>query len=343
MAAFDRSVRDYVTRYLAAATAVRYEHLPLLQPKPFASVGHGGAGTAYALAKLGEPRRASAWIAAAQRDPRRTALHGRGTWSGRAGVECVRAMISPGARAEAAARFARLVLRQQAGPLEVFAGSSGCLLAALALLRRREDARVRAAATTLAERILERLEQRARSRWTRVDATNFAHGWPGVHYAALAWSAAQREAPPAWLIASLSRLRRAWRPDHVPYPMMGGSWCTGAAGLALVWSKTFELTAERGFRDAARTAARAAVDLVDTARAHICCGLGGVAYAHLALDRIDPDRGWRERARAIVTQAVGVPLQARFPNGLLYGHPGLVTVAVDAYSERPGGFPLVET
>src|SRR5207302_789753 len=49
--------------------------LPRLQPAPYASLSFGGAGTAYALYRLGDRRRARAWLAATLADRRDDAYY----------------------------------------------------------------------------------------------------------------------------------------------------------------------------------------------------------------------------------------------------------------------------
>ena len=73
----------------------------------------------------------------------------------------------------------------------------------------------------------------------------------------------------------------------------------------------------------------------------LCCGLIGVAFALLALDRIDPRGGWRQEARAIAARVIAEP-RFEAPNGLFHGHPGLVCLALDLVGDEVRGFPAVE-
>src|SRR5690348_416668 len=81
----------YVSRWSEAIARRDYDDLAELQAPPFASLGFGGGGTAYALARLGQVPRARAWLNASLDDRRRAAfatahatpprtsyLHGRG-------------------------------------------------------------------------------------------------------------------------------------------------------------------------------------------------------------------------------------------------------------------------
>src|SRR2546423_3766438 len=104
----------YVTRYVEAIGQRRYSDLPALQAPPYASLGFGGGGTAYALWRLGQPAAARAWLNASLADRRRDAfatsdaapsrtsyLHGRG------GLYWLRAAIDTEHRDAAVVAFVR--------------------------------------------------------------------------------------------------------------------------------------------------------------------------------------------------------------------------------------------
>jgi hypothetical protein len=223
--------------------------------------------------------------------------------------------------------------------VELANGLAGLLLAILRSLP--STPRLRKAAAELAGTIQDRLARRVTRPWRDVDATNFAHGWPGVLYALLSWKQHEGVQVPAWLDEALQDLASRWDDRLVEAPTMRGTWCAGAAGMVMLWAKAFEVTANVRFRAIARRAGRAALRYEPVAT-HLCCGKGGLSYALLALDRIDPGRGWREHAIAIGVRAVQTPLQSRWPNGLLWGHPGLVCLALDLIADVPLGFPLIE-
>jgi Lanthionine synthetase C-like protein len=349
MAISDEIFHSYVTAWAGAIRGVRYQQLRQLQPAPHATIAHGGAGTAFALWRLGRRGAAArSWAAAARADRRASAcLTAAGTPSpgylgGRAGIAMVQALTSPADRARAVARYMRFVRDDRSGSLELFAGSAGLLVGACAMLGQFDDARLDRQAAQIADVLSERARVRAREGWHAIDTTNFAHRWIGVLYALLCWSELGGAPPAPWLVDALADLARLWRPELVPYPHMRGSWCTGAAGAAMLWAKAYERCGEAIFLRTAGTAARAAAKLIDPTRVHLCCGLGGVAYALLALDRVDPDRGWRDRARSVGARAVTTPLATAHPNGLLWGHPGLVCLALDLLADKPRGFPCIE-
>jgi hypothetical protein len=223
------------------------------------------------------------------------------------------------------------------GDVELMEGDAGRLVAGSMVVSGDDDG-LRHKLDNLAEGLLKKWFLRARRRWHPIDATNIAHGWLGVAYALLR----SRVALPDRFVASLSKLASTWRIDVVSRADMRASWCTGAAGTAMAWAAAFERTHDSTFLARANDAASAAYDLSDGTRTHLCCGMGGVAYALLAMERVDPGRGWREKARELGARAIQTPLRSQWPNGLLWGHPGLVCLALDLMSDEPRGFPLIE-
>jgi hypothetical protein len=75
----------------------------------------------------------------------------------------------------------------------------------------------------------------------------------------------------------------------------------------------------------------------------LCCGDSGVAYAVMALARVDATRDWRRLAKALAARTVQSTATTTLgrPCGLFQGHAGLVCLALDCLNE-PRGFPLVE-
>src|SRR5262249_8321758 len=149
--------------------------------------------------------------------------------------------------------FVRTARAARGGALELHSGSAGHLTAARVMRARFDDPRLRAAADELADDLDARARPRARRPWRAIDATNLAHGWPGVLHALGAG-----RAPAPWLVDALARLARTARADTVPAPFRG-TWCTGAAGLAMLWCRAFAATDDERFRRAARAAARTAL------------------------------------------------------------------------------------
>jgi DUF1680 family protein len=106
-----------------------------------------------------------------------------------------------------------------------------------------------------------------------------------------------------------------------------------------LWAKAFAVSGDARFIDVARRTAQHAMATSGKNRG-LCCGDTGIAFALLALERIDPRRGWRAKARALADHEIAAGGFVH-SNGLYYGHPGLACLAQDLLGE-PRGFPAIE-
>ncbi len=333
MAIRNRVFADYLATYRAAIATTRYAEMGELQPPPLASLGQGGAGTAYALWRLGETRRAKTWIAAALADRSKRAYEPKvmvddrrsSLLFTRPGALWAQAMISPATAPALARAIANPPLDEHA------CGAAGHYLAARLVVRHPALDRVIA---RLGARVVEAVRVRAATPWLREDAMRFAHHWPGICYAALVHAPKE-----AWLVEAVARLAAIAGPPDVP-PSFVASWCNGSTGMVLLWAKAFALTGDPRFMDAARKAADNAL----TGRGRnsgMCCGDLGLGFALLALHPFDRRGGWLGHARALAAREIAAP-GFRHSNGLYYGHPGMVCLAQDLLGE-PRGFPSIES
>jgi hypothetical protein len=347
MAISDVIFEEYAGAYLSAIAEIDYADLAALQDPPFGCLSNGGAGISYMLHRAGDARRARAWADAVVRDRRRISFQGltgesdpSSFLSGRGGALVARAR-GPRDALRAARAFATLVRGAPRRRAELAEGLAGLLVGATLILRRVEDVGVRDAGGALQASLVRRLQRKERVGWEARDSAGFAHGWGGVLFALVAWSRASGRDVPAIAIDAIRAQVHAWDLAAIE-PVMRASWCRGAAGAALLWSHAYERTGERAFLDAAARAAREAQDGINPAHRHLCCGAGGVAYALLALHRVDPEGGWRRRAREVGAIAIRSTTPLRRPNGLLWGHPGLVCLALDLVAGQAAGFPAIE-
>ncbi|MBX7101939.1 MAG: hypothetical protein K1X89_29755, partial [Myxococcaceae bacterium] len=179
------------------------------------------------------------------------------------------------------------------------------------------------------------------SHWTRLRNLGFARGQAGVFHALLEFSRDTGAALPDWFSAALDRLaRRLTRPMAGASPWLRRSFCNGASGQVLLWAAAARAT---GAPAHARLAARAAQLASDRTRAgptDVCCGLGGRAYACLAMEQLEPGQGWNGAAVELATQAIE-RFESPWQHGLLRGWPGLVCLALDLTRPGPLGVPLV--
>ena len=340
------ALREYLGTYREAIEGTRYAEIDDLQPAPWANVMHGGAGTAYVLWRLGDARRARAWATAAMAERRAGGCDwdelepARGSvLFGRAGIAWMAALAGGPVRARAIAAFVRHTAGTQR-KLEIMEGAAGQLDAARVLLAHADDRKLRARAAAIAARLLRAVRARVRKPWQPIDAAGFAHFWPGVLHALLAWQQFAGEDPPGWLADAVRALLAVWSPPLARIPYLAASWCNGAAGAGLLWAQAFSSLHDERFRAAARVAAEHAANGGEMS-ADVCCGHAGVGLVLLAIDRIDPGHGWRAHAAAHAERAIAGAAM-KWPNGLYRGHPGLAVLALELTSETPHGFPVID-
>jgi len=338
----DKQLRDYVATYVRSVTRLRYADVPTLQLPPFATLADGGAGTAYALWRLGDRRRASAWASAAISDSGRGAygtsvsrsFRDASIMFGHVGVGWVKALLTGG---KTIGDYVRTV-GTPAGRLEFAGGAAGHLVGLSRLFRQKPSRTLEDAMVVVERRLLRAVMRRT---WRAEDATGFAHGWPGILYALLDAHAVRDVPVPSRLGDSLRRLARNWKASLVS-GALAGSWCRGAAGATLLWVRAFESTGDSLFLEVAQRAGTSALANRGGSLS-LCCGDAGIAYAALALARIDPARDWRRLGKALAVHTVRRTSTTAMhrPCGLFQGHAGLCCLALD-YLEKPRGFPLVE-
>ncbi len=373
-AARDGEVRTVARAYRRQVRAWSYRELCATQGAPWASIGYGAAGIAVALAHGARRGRRAADLPIAARwldEAARGARVAPAFWQpgfgerrmqaslyyGPDGVRFVRLLVASRARRSDAPGLRSFLARcrqRRGGPSELVEGVAGTLTALVLLSRRTTDPRVLGVADDLAHDLLARAD--GPTGWARGPHLGFAHGRAGTLHALLGWSLATgRPLPPAFrghldrladdvTRADLTSVGR--RRDDAEAASLRRSWCNGAAGLVLLWARAYLHAPEATSLRRARGAARLLLTHTAAAPGHLCCGLGGRAYALLAMERIDPGRGWLARARAMGARAASAMLDggAVWPNGLFTGYPGLVCLAHDL-AEAPGerlGFPLVE-
>lgn len=318
------------------------------QRAPWASISQGAAGNAYALWYVATRRRHPTALAAARRwarfatraAERRSGFRNRefrrvplasSVVFGRPGLQVVDALLAHArgtstARAPAFARLRAALTRGGAAPTEFMAGQAGALTAALLVRRCTGDESMGPVVETLAHRLLG---------GAALPTRGFAHGQAGVQHALLAWSHQTKTELPGGVHGAL--LRSTDAEIIAAAPPLAGTWCNGLTGFVLLWVKAYELTGDAVWRERARATARSLTQL-PAGNGSLCCGLGGRAYALLALSRIDQTEDWRSRATELCVRGLGaVP-----GHGVFRGLPGLVCLAVDLTTPGEARFPLVE-
>lgn len=348
------------TAYVGQVRSLSYATLRATQDPPWATVACGAAGVAAALvhARSGVRAReeASRWLRAAGRDagrpgalwsPEVTRDDPKSLYYSEDGIGFLRLLLhsSQDVRPSRAslAFFARC-RDAIGGPVELLQGAAGYLTALVLLHRRAPDTRALECADALAKDMLARV-----GAWSHTGSPTFAHGQAGAFHALLLWSIETARALPAPLEEALEHFADEAAATPAPRHAMDLSWCNGAAGMALVWTKAYAATRERRYLRLARRDARRLSSGVRGASGDLCCGFAGRAYALLALHAVDPNPDWLTRATDLGERAAHAMVKSAgaWPNGLFKGFPGLVCLARDLDTARRGrhahvGFPLVE-
>jgi serine/threonine-protein kinase len=316
-----------------------------------AGLAFGTGGAIYVLSSAPRGERGGADdLLHAGRLLERTHAHARESTSlfhGAAGLHLLAYRLATKRRELAAAEAALRALVRQSGALESSAelvGGAAGLLTALALAHVvAPDPRIATAADLLADALFDQAPAPAHF--------GFAHGQAGILHALLGWSRAFGRPVPARLVEQLEsfgpRLDAAAATGRATAWDAHASWCNGAAGLALLWARAYEVTGERAYLERARRAAWALTGSPSSgAFPDVCCGLGGRAFALLALERIEPEMGWYEHALTATAEAIRRAMThgTEHPNGLLKGLAGLVCLARDLIVPPRDriGLPMVE-
>jgi serine/threonine-protein kinase len=344
---------------------------------PRCSVNYGASGIALALCRIAMARDdpallalADHWATLSLRDSGRDdafvsealditpAVTGSvSPYHRESGVHCVRALVGAAMGNETLQLRATEAFLEAArgggdGP-DLTLGRSGVLIAC-ALLRDVSAGAAVASLDALAQSTLDEI-------WDELDALpaiastddrygGIAHGWAGYVYAALVWSAAAGAAPPPGVRRRIEELAGlampvgrglAWpvRPGR-PDTMSG--WCHGSAGYVHLWLAAAGALGDDGLRELAVRAGWHAWEAPDTVGS-LCCGLGGRAYAMLALHRAAGADEWLRRAEQLADAAVyGIERYDLPPHSLWKGFAGLAVLAEDLVDPAAAAMPLFE-
>jgi lantibiotic modifying enzyme len=226
-------------------------------------------------------------------------------WVGEGGIALVAWLLSPSP--SVADRLASLVAVPQDDTLELMWGSPGLLLIADTMLERTGEKRWAAAASAIADHLVERRGERVPRLWTQrlygetKEILGPAHGFAGI-VAALARRADVRETTAA---LAATAVRAGDQANWPPTP--GGStdrtqWCHGAPGMvasAAALPRDDELDSLLG---AGGELTWAAGPL--RKGANLCHGTAGNGFALLKLFTRTADERWLDRARRFAMHAI---------------------------------------
>ncbi|UCD95516.1 MAG: hypothetical protein JSU69_05555 [Candidatus Zixiibacteriota bacterium] len=187
--------------------------------------------------------------------------------------------------------------------------------------------------------------------WRKNPRLGFAHGRGGNFYALLLWSKETGYALPKWYLPALRQYARSGRKhEHgISWPISEKSeedymdtWCNGAPGLIHLWTLAYSHFRDTFLLEAAEAAGEYCIHMPETKLGHICCGAAGVAYAFLALNRIDPGGGWLEQARRYAELAGAGSVMKNWRLGLYGGLAGTVCLMLDMENPEEAALPGVE-
>lgn len=361
---------------------------PAMPHAPTASVMHGAAGVAYGLYRLALLREDAEMLALADLWASRAmaaadapdafadvargltaAVHSASTpYHTVAGVHCVRSLIANAAGdrqslGESVDAFIRASpVPERAVSLDMMLGHPGVVIASALLLdalapihefsRRRLAEHGAAAMAVIEDAVLSLPAMRDAPGFSAMGA---AHGWTGVLFAALRWSAAARRPLSADMVRRLRELAsygqpwgRGLRWPHTldprapEYRTYLAGWCNGTAGLVHLWTLAAHLTGDAAFDDLADRAAWSTWEHASDTITNICCGLGGLAYALLARYRTTGDAAWYRRAAALASRAARVAAAdpPPHPDSLYHGTVGIALLVADLERPRTAGMPF---
>ncbi len=356
--------------YLAEVAGLSYADLGDRQLGPKASLAYGGAGLVYVLCRLShllpEPSVAASrlveelahapiddyWAPQFGERPDLSMSFLDGPL-GRHWVAnfCARATGDARLASAERERFLKGCMGFESQKSELLFGAAGALGGLVSLYEQAHDEATGEVAHRVADRILSRAGASSDD-WTK-GRWGFGHGTAGILHALLRYENVLRGGVSAPLRKILDEFTGRVVREHLGAErtaalsvLKDARWCNGVAGLILLWVKAFEATRDERYRELAKRDAGSVPERADGASGSLCCGLGGCAYALLALDRIDPEGPWYERATRCAYGSAHALLadSGDWPNGLYHGYAGLSCLVNDLKRERGErvGFPLIE-
>jgi eukaryotic-like serine/threonine-protein kinase len=137
-----------------------------------------------------------------------------------------------------------------------------------------------------------------------------AHGWSGLLFALLRWGNATGGSIDPIVMTRLEELAFLAEPHAggVRWPLQNSNassvsfmegWCNGTAGHAMLFALASQIYRNNGFAELAERAVASAWSS-EMRYGTLCCGLAGIGYALLAVQRVT---GSDDRARSLARRA----------------------------------------
>jgi serine/threonine-protein kinase len=363
-------------------------------PAPSTSVNYGAAGIAYALYRMARAQGdsellalADAWSSRAVRQigdegafynteigMTKEILEETSLYHGPAGVYAVQALIAQARGDSVQQQLATSAFieasSKDSGKLDLTLGRAGTILGSSFLLRAAEASfspeaqpieRLRSFGRESAARLWQMMESFGPI-GEAMQLTNLgvAHGWAGLLYSILCWSAVSHDPLPAKIGERLQQLGEyaepvgrglQWPWDRVRSRGYMSGWCNGTAGYVFLWTLAHKLLGDPNYLIWAE---RAAWNVWEAASpiGNLCCGMAGQAYALMNFYRHTGENGWLSRARDLARSAVAAREESSSPSAyeelllrpesLYKGELGIAVLAADLDRPEQASMPLFE-
>jgi len=365
---------------------------------PSTSVNYGAAGIAYALYRMacaGEDAEllalADAWAGRAVRQiPDEGAFYNEeigitketmgetSLYHSPAGVYAVQALVAQASGNTPLQQLATSAFieasSKDSDKLDVTLGRAGTILGSAFLLSAAEASlspemqtidRLRSFGRESAAKLWQTMEGFGAIRESKeLNNLGIAHGWAGLLYSILCWSAVSHDPLPAKIGRRLQQLGECaepvgrglrWPGDLTPRANQQGDympgWCHGTAGYVFLWRLAHKMLGDPSYLALAEGAAWNTWETAGPI-GNLCCGMAGQAYALLNFYRHTGENVWLSRARDAARYAVvaqeesssqpGYEQLAFRTESLYKGELGIAVLAADLERPEQSCMPLFE-
>jgi len=346
---------------------------------PLVSVNYGAAGIAYALYRIARLRAdpqllalADVWVqraytlsshAQAFYDPKieitRETVGEVSLFHSTSGLHCIRALVSVAmGDGRGANHGIQTFLARSRGACDnpdLTLGKASLLLGCAELVEAMRSPwfvdfePVRKRGDEIAEELTNLLRSGQMTTSTKIASLGIAHGWGGFMFALLRWASATRKDVDSVVVSALDELVALAEPQGsgIRWPLHNATlaasymegWCNGTAGYALLYALAFEVLRMPRFAETSERAALSAWS-AETQLGTLCCGLGGISYALLALYRLTGSNVWLERARITARRAASDSSKYFLRDSLYKGAVGVAVLAEELNQPEIAAMPL---
>ena len=339
---------------------------------PLASLCHGAAGIGYCLYRIGQRRRDGSALALADLwtqkafafssrvDAFRVLRPDRASlFCSDPGLHFLRSLVSAELRdvqiANAAIRRFLTCSRRKSDSIDLIFGKPGLLLGCAEIIEaittkgQHDVQAVRSRGDEIASEMITAVQHGKFSSSRSSNPITVAHGLGGLLFALLRWAGVVRFKKSSTVFDILDELASLSEPCggylqwplHTQNPYLKHSWCSGTAGLVLLFALGHEISGRSSYGEASERTALT-IPFKELPGGSLCCGLGGIAYAFLAVHRFTGSKTWLNRAREAARRAVAMSRERAFQDSLYNGLLGALFVLEDLEQPKTAGMPIFE-